>query len=67
MTIKTRSLNGQLGPRWTSTALFCGMLYCEPCGDLEHGKISGADHGYESYTRLCGDLQYGEIPGADHG
>jgi hypothetical protein len=53
MAIKSRSLNGQLSTRWTNTVLFGGVLYREPCGDLEHGEISGADHGYGSYTRTA--------------
>ena len=57
--IKSRSLNGHGADladtpgTWTCTALFGGILYCEPCGDLEHGETSGADHGYESYTRTA--------------
>jgi len=57
--IKSRSLNGHGADladtpgTWTCTALFGGILYCEPCGDLEHGEISGADHGYKSYTRTA--------------
>ena len=72
--IKSRSLNGHGADladtpgTWTCTALFGGILYCEPCGDLEHGETSGADHGYESYARnacaACAGICFKIIPAA---